>query len=117
MNLDKYTTYIFDVDGTLYYKKMLQVEMALQLLGYYVLNIHKIKELFLLKEYRELREEEDITGNSGFEQTIRSRLSNKYKIQLEQVDEVIDKWIMSRPLSLIKKYRDQTLLTWIKKLL
>lgn len=116
MNLNKYSAYIFDVDGTLYYKKMLQIEMALQLLGYYAIRLYKIKELFLLKEYRELREREDITGNAGFEQDIRSRLSKKYKMNSKQVDEVIDNWIMNRPLSLIKKYQDSTLLLWIKKL-
>lgn len=116
MNLNKYTTYIFDVDGTLYYKKSVQVEMALQLIGYYAVHLNKIKELFLLKEYRELREREDITGNQGFEQEIRSRLSRKYKINQKQVDEIIDKWIMKRPLTLIKKYRDTSLLSWIQKL-
>lgn len=116
MNLNKYTTYIFDVDGTLYYKRPLQLEMAFRLMLYYATHFYKIKELFLLKEYRELREQEDITSDTGFEEMIRQRLSRKYKMQREIVDDVIDMWIMKNPLSLIKKYRDKTLLSWIQKL-
>ena len=47
MNLNKYTTYIFDVDGTLYYKRPLQLEMAFRLMLYYATHFYKIKELFL----------------------------------------------------------------------
>ena len=56
-NLMDYKLYIFDLDGTLYYQKPFRVKMLCTLMKHVLLHPMSIKDLFLIKRYREVRED------------------------------------------------------------
>ena len=115
-NFFDYKAYIFDMDGTLYFKRPMQLRMAWQLGRYYLLHPHRVKELLVIRAYRKLREREDITGREGFETVIRRRLAGDFSMSESRVDSVVDNWMLLRPLMAVAKSRDKTLLRQITQL-
>lgn len=104
MDLQKYDLYVFDVDGTLYYQNKLRMIMAGRLLGYYLCHINRFKDLFIIKDFRSLRDKAKDTENL-YELT-----AEKNKVSAERVKEVIKKWIYENPLDAVRDSRDEKLL-------
>lgn len=110
MNLDKYELVVFDVDGTLYYQKKLRMIMAGRLMGYYICHPHKIRDLLIIKDFRNLRDRaEDVTGL--YELTAR-----KNKCSIQRVESVIKKWIYENPMDAVARSKDERLLDMISGL-
>lgn len=110
MDWNKYDLYVFDVDGTLYFQNKLRMVMAGRLLGYYICHINKYKDLFIIKDFRSLRDRAKDTENL-YELT-----AEKNKVSTERVKDVIKKWIYDNPLDAVRATRDKKLIEIIERL-
>lgn len=111
MNFDKYDLYVFDVDGTLYFQNKLRIIMAGRLVSYYICHINRIKDLFIIKDFRSLREKAKDTDNL-YEAT-----AKKNNVSVDRVKDVIQKWIYENPLDAVKASRDSRLIAIINQLI
>lgn len=111
--LKDYDAYIVDVDGTLYFKRPMQIKMAFGLALFYFFHVTKLKELLLLRDYRKMRDKEEVSGNDNFESVIIRELSDKYNYSEERINSIIEKWIFEKPLSVLYKCRDKQLISML----
>ncbi|MCR5626715.1 MAG: HAD-IA family hydrolase [Lachnospiraceae bacterium] len=102
--------YIVDLDGTLYFQKPVRRAMAFKLIGFYLSHPGRIKELFALKYYREIREKELFSGETDFEDKQFSAVAKKYGLDDMTVKKLVKYWMFKIPLSLIYENRDKKLL-------
>ncbi|MCU6735203.1 HAD family hydrolase [Diplocloster agilis] len=116
-NLEEYHAVLFDMDGTLYYQPPLRRTMAVRLACYYVLRFWRIKDLLIIKKFREERErmvtechEEDP------DQYLYRLVGEKYKVPAYRVESVIGRWMYRFPLPYLKKFRDHELYDLVKYL-
>ena len=107
---DNYEVYVFDVDGTLYFQRKVRMIMAKRLLCYYAVHPLRLKDLFIIKEFRALREEAQSAD------TLYDDTAAKYSVSSEYVRDVIDKWIYKNPIDAVSCSKDEKLLCVIKKL-
>lgn len=112
-NITDYEFYIFDVDGTLYYKQFMRFLVLLKMLLHYIVHPKDYKEAFLLKDYRILREDEDIICRKDFESYIRDYLADKYGYSLERVSSILNDWMIENPLYAVQKSADRKILAFI----
>ena len=110
MDLEKYDLYVFDVDGTLYFQNKLRFIMAQRLAVYYAIHPYNIKDLFIIKDFRSLRDKATDTDNL-YELT-----ATKNKVNVDRVKSVIRKWIYENPLDAVKATKDEQLLDIIRTL-
>ena len=109
-----YQVYIVDMDGTLYFKRLMQIRMALRLLWHYLIHIFRLRELFILYSYRKLRDRDDLSENSDFEDVIIQQLSKKYRCSKTQIQKIVSEWILTRPLEVLFSTRDNHLITFLR---
>ena len=107
---DNYEVYVFDVDGTLYFQRKVRMIMAKRLLCYYAVHPLRLKDLFIIKEFRALREKAQSAD------TLYDDTAAKYSVSSEYVRDVIDKWIYKNPIDAVSCSKDEKLLCVIKKL-
>lgn len=112
-NITDYEFYIFDVDGTLYYKHFMRFFVLFKMLFHYIIHLKNYKEAFLLRDYRILREDENIICRKDFESYIRNHLADKYGYSLEKVSSILNDWMIRNPLYAIQKSADCKILTFI----
>ena len=115
-NLSKYSTLIFDLDGTLYYQKPVRLLMFLRLILYYSLHIHRIKELFALKQYRQLRETRLDADSLNFEEKQILEVSKNFSIPPEDVRNLLKTWLINKALFAVKIFKKRKLLKYMEKL-
>lgn len=114
-SIKEYKNYVVDMDGTLYYKYPMRLRMLAQMAGYFLVHIRNYREAFLLKDYRHLRESEELLKEADCESRIRLLLSHKYHFSFEKVDSIIEEWMYRRPLRAVYKSCDRQLLAFLKK--
>jgi FMN phosphatase YigB (HAD superfamily) len=111
-NIYEYKAVIFDMDGTLYFQKPFRVRMLAFLLGQALRHPSSIKDMFIIKKYREVREHwedkshGDITDLDEAQYGYVAGLENTTK---EHVRDVIEYYMHEAPLSLLPRYRDNGL--------
>lgn len=110
MKFYDYDLIVFDVDGTLYFQNQLRMTMAGRLIGYYVLRPFRVKDLFIIKNFRSLRDKAENTDDL-YEIT-----AKKCGVTADRVREVIKKWIYENPMDAVAKSADTELIETIKKL-
>ncbi len=110
-----YGAYIVDVDGTLYFKRPMQLRMAYQLVLYYAFHFFKAKELLLLSDYRKMRDKDEISDKEGFESIIIEKLSQKHGFSVKRTSEIIEKWILKKPIDTLFGCRDKQLIEFLKQ--
>lgn len=110
MKFNDYDLIVFDVDGTLYFQNTLRITMVKRLLGYYALHPHMFKDLFIIKEFRSIREKAESVDD------IYDLTAKKCKVSTERAREVIKKWIYDNPLDAVRASRDIELIEVIKNL-
>lgn len=125
-NINDYSLYIFDLDGTLYYQKPFRIRMALYLMTYIIRHPFAIKDIFIIKRYREIREKwEEICSDEGIDglhntETLDdmqySYVAKKMSVSTERVKNAVEFFMMKAPLSLLPKYADAVLKNYIAKL-
>lgn len=69
-SIKEYKNYVVDMDGTLYYKYPMRLRMLAQMAGYFLVHIRNYREAFLLKDYRHLRESEELLKEADCESRI-----------------------------------------------
>ena len=105
MKLTDYRVWVFDLDGTLYRQMPVRLEMAAKLLTYYFLRPWRLRELFLLKEFRAEREkllsdEENL-----------ARLQSKYGLEPKKI---IREWLFDRALESVRRWKREKVLSAIE---
>ncbi len=126
-SLLEYSAVIFDLDGTLYYQKPFRIRMALYLAGYALTHPACIRDLFLIKKYREVRENwEELEkrfpdeGSRASEEDLDSRqyeyVAVLKKVSAERVRKAVSFFMLEAPLKLLPKYRDEAVFALMNKL-
>lgn len=113
--IDQYNLVIFDLDGTLYYQRPLQCMMALSLAGYYAFHLRRIKELFVVKKYRKIREVSAGTYTEDVSEHYR-QAGQSYGFSAKEAEIIIQRWMYTVPCRLLKYVRDNRLKVIIDQL-
>lgn len=117
--LFEYKAVVFDVDGTLYYQPPLRTKMAVKLCGYYLVHFWKVKDLLIIKVFRQVREHwvtNSENGNTLMEKEQYQYVADKLKTTLDRVERVIYYWMYDFPLPYLNKYKDEKLIQIIEEL-
>jgi FMN phosphatase YigB (HAD superfamily) len=128
-NLTEYKAVVFDLDGTLYYQKRLRIKMAWMLFVFYVCHFWCIKDLLIIKRFREVREnwdeldkdraankEEEDPATEDLETSQYKYLADIMHVSADRVKNVIETWMYDRPLKIIYETRDRDLLAIIEEI-
>ncbi|MCF8482130.1 MAG: HAD family hydrolase [Rhodospirillum sp.] len=89
---------IFDVDGTLYSQPMLRRRMLVELLKGLASRRLKVKDVTLIRRYRQLRESWAVGGAEDLRGREYEILAEEIGRPVQQVDAIIKEWIYRRPL-------------------
>jgi len=123
-----YQIYIFDLDGTLYDQPRLRKTMVLRLLSYYACHPFSLKELFLLQEFRKVKDRwtiktEDLgdetnsdSGIGSVDYSICKHISEAKGISAEKITGIVKKWIYDNPVSALADARDDELVDIINRI-
>ncbi len=110
-----YKLYIFDMDGTLYFQRPLQLYMGFSmLLG--CLRPGGLKELRLVLQFRKQREKWQCAESSDLDKVQYTQLGEKWHINSKIVEEIIQKWIYEKPLKILLRFRDRQLTEEVHRL-
>jgi len=111
-HIDEYKLIIADMDGTLYYQPPLRLHMACKLVLHILQHgIRGFREVLLVSKFRKIRENNALSVSDACR-----KLADANKLNYEYVQNVIKTWIMDLPLSILPKYRDNTLCDKLLKL-
>ena len=113
--LSGYGLIIFDMDGTLYFQKGMQIRMALALIGCALTGRHGFRDLRLILKYRKLRETWDSEREVDDEE-IYKELSGMTGMDSSGIGDIISLWMFDRPLDIVRRCRDRDLIEVIKRL-
>lgn len=130
-----YELFIFDLDGTLYFQKPFRVRMAVYLMTYVIMHPSAVKDILILKSYREIREKwEDIATGSDASLTTSNEdtntgdagksldtlqyeyVANLKNVSLDRVKNAVEFFMMKAPLSLLPAYADNAVIDVIREL-
>lgn len=116
-SFDEYDIFIFDLDGTLYYQRQLRFMMAKRLACFYILHPARIKELLIVKKFREVRDAWSETGtDKSIDDAQYEYVAGKTGVNADYVKAIIQKWIYDNPLDAVAKSKDCELAGIIGKL-
>ena len=110
----EYKAWILDFDGTLFYQLPLRISMAAWLVLYYMPRPHRWKELFMLREYRRLRENLLAADSADFYQRQLEILSQRYNMSVQEILDVVQMWMIEKPKIFIKTFQRKKLIAAIK---
>ena len=109
-NLSHYKAWILDFDGTLCYQLPIRICMALMLIIYYAFHPFRVSEIFLILDYRRLREELFAADDEDFNHKQLSKLADKYNMSVENIEHLFYFWMEEKPLRLIKMFQRKKLI-------
>ncbi len=112
-NINDYSLYVFDLDGTLYDQPKLRLIMASRLIGYYICHPFAIRDLIILMHFRSVK---DSWKDGSGEDKIIEKTAADLKTTTERTAKVVKKWIYDNPLSALEKTRDEKLIGLIGRL-
>lgn len=110
----KYETLIFDLDGTLYYQLPLRIYMIFMIFLHFIVGSLKLREIFVLKTYRKLREKLFAAEHENFGIMQISEAAKLCGVDYENAEKIINLWLIEKPLNAIKIFRRKKLLEAIK---
>lgn len=92
---------IFDVDGTLYFQRKLQVRMLLLLFQHYLFHPIRVRDLCVIYNFRKMREGLADEPKHLLETEQYRKVAYKLNISVDQVRRVIEKWMLLEPLRVL----------------
>ncbi len=107
---------IFDIDGTLYSQKTMRFKMSVQLLRHYLLRPHKINDILILSRYRKIREMLADNKDKDFYEKQFSMVAGEFNTSEEYVKDLVDDWILDKPLKYINDCRFPEIIDFINAL-
>lgn len=111
---EEYQLIIVDMDGTLYRQKAMQIKMAQLLIWNALTKKNGMKELFIVLQFRKIREH--MSKGRDVDRECCSILSGKWKMDLEETEAIIHKWIYEKPLKYLERYKDKRLISTLDRL-
>lgn len=105
--------FIFDIDGTLYSQKAMRMKMLKRLLFFYAVRPNRLKELFALKSFRELREMDE-WKQARFKDLYRE-ISKKTTLPVTKIERTIQYWMFQAPLDIINKCSYQDVVSYVNE--
>lgn len=120
--LTQYKAVIFDLDGTLYYQKPFRIRMIKWLAGYIIKHPSSIKDMFIIKKYRKVRENweqydtMETDSAQDFDRRQYAYVADKMRVSPKRVQRTIEFFMLETPLRLLADYRDEVLADVIKVL-
>lgn len=118
-----YKAVIFDLDGTLYYQKTFRKRMFIYLLKHMLTHPSGVKDILLIKKYREYRENWEKYENTGSYSEGANLNRRQYeavakakKVSPERVEKAVSFFMLEAPLKFLPEYRDEILFELINKL-
>lgn len=112
-DINDYSVYVFDLDGTLYDQPRLRMIMAARLAAYYICRPHKMGDLLILQHFRKVKEGWD---KSSSEEDIIEQVAKDKNISADRVRAIVRKWIYDNPLSALARTKDDELISRIGSL-
>lgn len=109
-----YKAWVLDFDGTLFYQLPMRVFMAAWLVLYYFPRPHRWKEIFLLLEYRRLREKLFAADSTNSHQLQLENLSARYNMSTEKILSVMQDWMIDKPKFFIKTFQRKKLIAAVQ---
>jgi len=103
--ITRYQALIVDLDGTLYFQTPVRLFMALSILVFCVIHPSRWKEVFLIRDYRKLYAK----GIDHLERC--TEMAQQYSIQENLVEQIVEEWMIQRPLPFVRTFRDKRLLS------
>lgn len=117
--MDDYRLYVFDLDGTLYFQKPFRVRMLVYLATYVLTHPSSVKDIFLLKLYREVRENWEereideigklISADFSMEDKQYEYVARAKKVSRERVKNAVTFFMMKAPLTILPGFVDEEL--------
>ena len=114
--MNKYDAFIIDFDGTLYYKLPLKMCMLIRIVFYLVLHPNKYKDIFIVKEYRNIRKKRMYVDYDKFYDKQYMYLANKYHYSIDDVKNIINMWMFIIPKKYILLFCNKKLIKMLNKL-
>ncbi len=111
--INEYSLYVFDLDGTLYDQPKLRFIMAKRLISHYLLHPFSVKELLVLMYFRKVKDE---WKDSSSEEDIIRKVARDKKTDEQKVSATVRKWIYDNPLDALAKTKDEKIIKWIEDL-
>lgn len=108
----KYDLLIFDMDGTLYFQRGMQIKMALRLISHVLSSRGGLKDLSIILKYRKLREKWDSSISVDEEKLYRA-VGDDIGVSNSRVHSVIQEWMFERPMDVVRECRDEKLVRLI----
>lgn len=115
-NIEKYELIIWDLDGTLYYQRPFRKKMVLVLLKGLLLTPWKWQELYIIWQFRKVREKWD-SQDTNLNLTLKQYevTASRCYCSPQKIQNVIEYWMMQVPNRYLKAYQDDTAVYWIEK--
>ncbi len=112
-NFFDYKAWVLDFDGTLFYQLPMRIFMAAWLGLYYLPRPNRWKEIFMLREYRRLREKLFAAESKNSHQLQLEKLSQRYNMSVQKILDIMQTWMTEKPKILIKTFQRKKLIAAI----
>lgn len=112
-NFFDYKAWVLDFDGTLFYQLPMRIFMAAWLGLYYLPRPNRWKEIFMLREYRRLREKLFAAESKNSHQLQLEKLSQRYNMSVQKILSIMQDWMTEKPKFLIKIFQRKKLIAAI----
>ncbi len=114
--LSSYSLIIFDMDGTMYFQKSMQIRMGARLVMHALFHRGGMKDMKLVLDYRKMRENWD-SSKEASDDVFFSELSARHGVEKERVAAVISKWMFEIPMDAVASSADKDLANTVERLL
>lgn len=108
--MKNYKAWILDFDGTISRQLPVQICMALWLAIYYLLRPARLKEIFILRDWRRLREARFCADKKNFYELQLDELARRYKMPTSSIEKILRAWLIGRPLKILRFFVRKKLL-------
>ena len=76
--------------------------MALWLAGYHLIHPRRLNEIFILRDWRRLREKLFATEAEDYRERQLAELSRRYDMPKSSVEKILRAWLIERPLKILR---------------